>query len=138
MDVEMSSMRGTVTEKASSMAFSSPPSGTSFSTSPLSERAFVPGLEGFFLMLKANAKLRTITARTRNCVLGKPGMKLRPTIKQPATRRALGWESSCMPISLPRGVFSSEATRVTIIPEVMEIRRAGICVTIPSPMVRMP
>ena len=54
-----------------------------------------------------------------------------------ADHQGLGWASSWPPMSAPRLSLSSVATRVTMMPAVIEMSSAGICETRPSPMVRI-
>ena len=80
----------------------------------------------------------TTRARPNSCGFGKPGMQpMRAIITAPRSRER-GWAKIWLTMSWPRGLAFSEPTRVTMTPEVMEMRRAGICETRPSPMVRMP
>lgn len=93
----------------------------------------------FFLAITPRAKDRpaAIIARAQNWSFGKPGIKLKLAMRPEPTRRALGWLRICLLMSLPRALLSSEATRVTIIPAVTEMRSAGIWETRPSPIVKM-
>ena len=52
--------------------------------------------------------------------------------------RAFGCAKIWLTMSCPRGFDFSSPTRVTMTPDVMEMRSAGICPTRPSPIVRMP
>jgi hypothetical protein len=70
---------------------------------------------------------------TRNGMVGRPGNN--PRTRTPLARnRGCGLPKSCLEKSVPRR--SSELARVTIRPPEMEIIRAGMTVTRPSPMVR--
>ena len=69
--------------------------------------------------------------------VGKPGISAKPKRMAEPISSALGWASTCEPMSAPRLIESSELPRVTMMPAVMAMNSAGICATRPSPMVRM-
>ena len=80
----------------------------------------------------------TARARAKSVRCGKPGMRPIATSVQAPRRRAFGWAKIWFTMSWPRGFALSLPTRVTMTPEVIEIRSAGIWLTRPSPIVRMP
>ena len=74
----------------------------------------------------------------RNTYQGKPGTSAMISISPPAIRNTRGWAANCLRIASPRCLsVSSSVVRVTIRPADMAPRSAGICVTSPSPMVRI-
>ena len=75
----------------------------------------------------------------RKGTVGMPGTKEMPPRRPEQMAKAFGWARIWVAMSWPRlALGSSEATRVTMRPAVIEPNRAGICDTSPSPMVRMP
>ena len=74
----------------------------------------------------------------RKTTAGKPGIAAKMSMIAAPTASARGCALTSLPISLPRSVPpSSDETRVTMKPAVMEVKSAGICPTSPSPIVRM-
>jgi hypothetical protein len=72
----------------------------------------------------------------RNGTVGNPGTIAKSPSSPAAIAIAFGWAMIWSPMSRPRWApSSSEATRVTMIPADVEMTRAGICATSPSPMV---
>ena len=64
-----------------------------------------------------------------------PGNIAKSTKMPAVTNRIAGCAKSCTRRSALKLEFSDEETRVTIMPAQIEVKRAGICVTRPSPMV---
>ena len=71
----------------------------------------------------------------KNGICGRPGTILRETRTPDTVYSALGFISICSESSFP--ISLSLPALLTIIPAAVEIRIAGICVTRPSPIVRM-
>ena len=63
---------------------------------------------------------------------GKPGRKESTTRNAAAMRYGRAWLENCLVMSLPND--ESEMALVTMMPVAVEMRRAGSCVTRPSPM----
>jgi hypothetical protein len=71
-------------------------------------------------------------------MVGMPGTSAIPAIMPAAIAIAMGWESSCAPMSRPRLEPSSLlATRVVSTAEAVVMISEGICATRPSPIVRI-
>ncbi len=75
---------------------------------------------------------------SRKTTVGKPGTRASSQHMPPATRKTFGWADNWRCIEAPRWASVSESPpRVTSRPADMAASRAGICITMPSPMVRM-
>ena len=68
---------------------------------------------------------------------GKPGTRDISMQMPPPTSSTRGWAVICLRIASPRCLSSSSVVRVTIRPAAIAPSSAGICATMPSPMVRM-
>ena len=69
----------------------------------------------------------------KNGSFGQAGHEAQPMATPPASSSARGWLTSCLVRSWPR--FASPTERVTMMPVAIEISRAGIWETRPSPTV---
>jgi hypothetical protein len=74
--------------------------------------------------------------RVTKTMAGKPGTTANIARITAVIIKAFGSLTSWDAMSVPRSLLSSEVTRVTMKPAVIEINNAGICETRPSPMVR--
>ena len=74
-------------------------------------------------------------ARMMNTTAGKPGTTAKIIRITAVMSSAFGSFINWPVMSVPRSALSSEATRVTMKPAVIDTNRAGICETRPSPMV---
>ncbi len=88
------------------------------------------------LLAESQATNSSVDPMSRNGTIGMPGMNPIAIAATPAIPRAfrdwVNWVVADAPISV------SAPERVTIMPVDTAIRSAGICVTSPSPIVRMP
>ena len=79
------------------------------------------------------ATVRTMPPMMKKGSFGRPGTRPSPTATMPASMSARGWLRICLARSWPR--FDSPTERVTMMPVAVEISRAGIWETRPSPTV---